>query len=370
MKPVETVLILGARAPVALDLCRSFALAGWKVILADSLRFPISRWSRCAKKFIRLPSPVYNPEEFKKSMLSLIEDFGVNLCIPTCEEVFHISLIKDQLPTRVFVDDIKLMDRLHNKWTFSQESISHFSVPKTCLVKDFRDWEHTEEYVFKPIYSRFGAETLLNKPADVVQDKILDSDLWIAQKKIIGEEVCVYSIWNKGIMRAYCLYLPKYRYKSGAGVYFEQISDQTIYESVKAFGEKLQFTGQLSFDFIIKKGIPYILECNPRATSGLHLLSKNVMSAFIGEAPYSSQKKEQSKALKFVMFWTNPGFLFSPDFWKSKDVVFSLKDPLPFFLQGIPLLELLYLRIIKGIPFTETMTQDIAFNGHEYSLLR
>ena len=52
------VLILGARAPACLEWARAFEHAGWKVTVADSLAHPLSRFSRAAERFVRLPEAV------------------------------------------------------------------------------------------------------------------------------------------------------------------------------------------------------------------------------------------------------------------------------------------------------------------------
>lgn len=49
------VLILGARAPACLEWARSFDEAGWTVSVGDSLSHPLSRFSRSAQHFVRLP---------------------------------------------------------------------------------------------------------------------------------------------------------------------------------------------------------------------------------------------------------------------------------------------------------------------------
>ena len=48
---MSAVLITGARAPVALHLARELHVAGRRVLLADTLRFPMSRATRTAASY-------------------------------------------------------------------------------------------------------------------------------------------------------------------------------------------------------------------------------------------------------------------------------------------------------------------------------
>ena len=77
------VLILGARAPACLEWARAFSQAGWTVTVADSLAQPLSRFSRAAEHFVRLPEPRHDPEAW-------IEALAVSythLTLPTNREV-------------------------------------------------------------------------------------------------------------------------------------------------------------------------------------------------------------------------------------------------------------------------------------------
>ena len=365
MKDRLGILILGARAPVALDLARRLGKAGHKIILADSMRFPLGRWSKYAIAYEKLPSPTFEAQAFKDRLKVIMDQYEIALCIPTCEEVFHLSKIHKDLPAHTAVSDFALMDRLHNKWKFSQWEDSPFHLPKTCLYSDFRDWEQIENYVYKPIYSRFGEQTLINVNRNILVKKIHAPDKWIAQEKIEGEEYCVYSLWKKGKLLAFSIYKPQYRFQGGASMFFQPIWDYQIFESVKKFGEKIAYNGQLCFDVIEAKDKAYVIECNPRATSGLHILGDEIASSILFGKEHYLRKPKQAYALKSAIFFSNPFHLFRKEVRQSKEVVFSWKDPLPFLMQIFGLLEFLFISIKYKITFTQSMTYDIAYNGCE-----
>lgn len=365
MKNRLGILILGARAPVALDLARRLGNAGHKILMADSMRFPLGRWSKYAFAYEKLPYPAFETQAFKDRLKAIINHYEIDLCIPTCEEAFHLSKIYQELPAQTAVADFALMDRLHNKWKFSQWENTLFHFPETCLYSDFQDWEHIEDYVFKPIYSRFGEQTLINANRKILEEKVLDGRKWIAQEKIEGEEYCVYSLWNKGKLLAFSIYQPQYRFQGGASMLFQPIWNHQIFESVKRFGEKINYNGQLCFDVIEAEGKAYVIECNPRATSGLHLLGDKIASSILFGEEHFLRTSKQAYALKFAILFSNPFHLFRKEVRKSKEVVFSWKDPLPFLLQSLGLFEFLCRSIKHKITFTQSMTYDIAYNGCE-----
>ena len=90
---MPVVLILGARAPVALDHARRFARQGWKVCLADSISCKGSVWSRSAHADIRIPSPRKDPRGFVREICVAAAAYRADLLLPTCEEVDRKSVV-------------------------------------------------------------------------------------------------------------------------------------------------------------------------------------------------------------------------------------------------------------------------------------
>lgn len=363
MQRKQSILILGARAPVALELCRSLGEKGHTIIMADSMRFPLGRWSKYAHAYVKLPSPNAFPKQYVDALRKIHQEHSIDLCLPTCEEVFHLSKALAELPFSVWLDQISLMDRLHNKWTFSQWKESPFCFPQTLLMKDFENWENSKEYVFKPKYSRFGEQTLINLSEKKVKAKLKQTKDWIVQEKIEGEEICVYSLWKNGKLLAFSIYKLACRHKGGAALLFQPLWKQKVYEAVRSFGESLNFNGQLSFDMIQTKEKIYVIECNPRATSGLHLLADGIAAAIIDEEPHILTDQQRARSLKTAILFSNPFYFTRKEVRRSKDAVFSLEDPKAFFFQILGLLEFLYRSLRFNISFTQSMTYDIAFDG-------
>ncbi len=359
---IETILITGARAPIALELARSFARAGQRVLMADSLHFTIARWSNAVDKYYILPSPRFKKQDFVNALQKIILTEKVTHLIPTCEEAFYISMFKNQFPCKVWTCDFTLMNQLHNKLTFYQTTSNYLQVPDTVLVRDFEDWENSENYVFKRVYSRFASSTIIQKKVfqkDFLGEK---ASQWIAQKFVKGKEICVYSVWDAGKMKAFSCYHPLFRAGKGAGIFFEPVQHLKIQQIVQNFGEAIQYSGQLSFDVIVNGEMIFFIECNPRGTSGGHLIHQFLADAFLNPKPIF-QPDNTDYAIKYLMWMMQlPSFL-NPKVRKAKDVIIQKKDMLPFLLQPLSLLEIVFNKFSKKVSWLEATTYDIEWNG-------
>jgi ATP-grasp domain len=361
-KKATTLLILGARAPVALELCRAFGSQGYRVILADSLHWPLARWSRFAARYVVLPPPAQAFVDFRSALQRLVEEEQVEHLIPTCEESFYVSYCRQDLACKVWTDKWQLLDQLHHKQRFLDLAKGFFAIPSTQSCTDFNDWENSKNYVFKPVYSRFGRQVLINRTAAECQPVRENPAAWIAQERIVGQEICVFSLWNEGHILAFVAYKPAIRLKNGAALVFEPYFHPAIYEAVDGLGKSLHYTGQLCFDVILKSGKPYVLECNPRSTSGIHLLGSALVPCFLQQIALAPLQNAPAKGLKTALWLSFQRQGFYPHHL-LQDVVFDRQDLVPFFGQVCSVLELVYLALRRRSSITRVSTWDIEWNG-------
>ncbi len=361
----HNILISGARAPIALEMARSFKKAGCRVIMIDSLHLTISRWSKHVDKYYVVASPRFFIHLFVKQVQDIIQNENISHFILTCEEAIFVSSRLSHFNCKVWTSPIELILKLHNKFEFTKYNSSKFPIPETKLLTDFKDWENSDTYVFKPVYSRFASSVIINKKIETGYILEAEKPKWIAQKKIIGKEICVYSIWDSGKLKAYAAYHPLYRAGKGAGVFFEPVFNDVVRAYVKGFGESINYTGQLSFDVIIDKNqTPYFIECNPRGTSGAHLLHENLAKAFLQNESFILKDKTEY-CIKYAMFILHLPSYFKRRTLKAKDVILKRNDIKPFLLQVLSLLEITYLKFSKNITWLEASTSDIEWNHDE-----
>ncbi len=360
---VARILITGARAPVALELARSFHADGHTVFVADTLWSSLTRWSSCVTRYYRLPAPAHDFKNFEKRLLAILNEEKIEHLIPTCEETFYVSQCRN-IPEscKVWTSVLPLLDQLHNKQLFSVLAEKYFSVPVTLRCDAFTDWTNTGKYVFKPVYSRFAASTLIGPPAYRCGEPQKNPTGWIAQEMLKGKEISVYSIWENGKMKAYTSYYSRYRAGIGAGIYFEACWHQETFEAVQKMGNDLGYTGQLCFDVMIQDGKSYVLECNPRATSGAHLLGGSLAGCFLNEQTVVV-RESPVYTLRLALFGTKPWLVFTRRFYKGSDILFSRKDPKPYLLQLLSLGEMLWKKVIYRQTLLQVTTEDIEWNG-------
>lgn len=357
-----TVLITGARAPIALEMARSFKRKGHRVIMVDCQYFSLARWSNTVDRYYRLPSPRFNQEGFIKRLRELIQEEHVDHLIPTCEEALFISAYHAVLPCKVWTSNQELSINLHNKYFFAQEFQHLLPIPKTVLVKDFKEWPASKDYVFKAVYSRFASAVFVQKQIDASYFKDDANEKWVAQQFIAGKEVCVYSIWEEGVLKAFAAYHPLYRAGKGAGIFFEPVHNTLILDYVQRFGVAIKYHGQLCFDVIIDQyEQPYFIECNPRGTSGAHLLHDKLVAAFLDKGLLFPDNKTDF-SIKYAMALLHSRASFAKRVRQSSDIIFSWTDLKPSFFQMFSLIEIVYIKLTKKMSLLEATTTDIEWN--------
>jgi hypothetical protein len=362
---MQTILITGARAPIALEMARSFHRIGHRVIMADSLHLTVSRWSNSVSKYYVTPSPRYEIDKYILHVQSIILVENVTHFIPTCEDALFVAANKKSFDCKVWTSTKELMLKLHNKHWFSQFASEQLNIPETILLDQFIDWENSDQYVFKPCYSRFASSIIIGKKLSENYFSKVEKSKWIAQRRILGFEICVYSIWDHGELKAYAAYHPLYKAGKGAGIFFEPVQNKTVFDNVNSFGSKINYTGHLCFDVIIDHhGTPFFIECNPRGTSGAHLINFKLANAYLGKEFYRYQSNNEF-CIMYAMAILHPLSFLKSRIIKAKDCIFDTKDLKPFFFQILSLVEISYIKLTKGTTWLEATTGDIEWNGDE-----
>jgi len=280
----QRILLTGGRAPVALDLARLFRAAGHTVFMAESREPILSQSCRAIERHFTVPAPNRDVDAYGRALGAIARDHAIDLVLPTCEELFHVSRARAHLPAscRLPVEPIETLRPIHDKWAFNQgaERLG-LPVPKTLLARtpaQAIDAVRTlGSCVLKPAYSRFAVNVVFadggrRDRARIAKLPIDATRPWLVQERVRGPEYCSYGFAVNGELKVHCVYDHAFTAGAGAGVSFEAIDHPAIERWIRDFVRAHRFTGQLAFDFIVAAdGRPYALECNPRSTSGLHL---------------------------------------------------------------------------------------------------
>lgn len=374
------VLILGARAPACLEWARAFAAAGWQVTVADSLAQPLSRFSRAAEHFVRLPEPRSNPNAWVDALAAVITQQGIDLLLPTCEEVFYLAHGLERLRPlcRVLTCDFALLHRLHHKGDFAAMTAGWaVAAPATQVLHDRSALpalaEEADKWVLKPAYSRFASQTLVRPSAAQIAKLQPSAEVpWVAQRFVAGQEYCSFSVLLNGQLRAHSSYRPRYRVGRGSGIYFDSCAPAPIRAFVEQFGSATSYTGQVGFDFIEDtQGRFHVLECNPRATSGVHLFDDQraqLVAALHEQSTSPLLATEQPRMIALAMLLlAAPQRVFNRGFWRdyadARDVIVQDGDSGPLHAQLLSLAEIIGRAVTRRCGLLAASTADIEWNG-------
>lgn len=379
---MPNVLILGGRAPVALDHARRFQRQGWKVNVADSIPCRLTGWSRSVAATLSLASPRYAPMAFAEGIRAAIRTHAIDLVVPTCEEVFYLSRYRNLLPAevRVLAGDFDTLRTLHSKWHFIEAAQGcGAAVPESRRVASLaeaRAWAGAEPVVLKPEYSRFGVHVRIHPEGLPMRAKELDvAGAWVAQRYHAGTELCSYGVASEGRLLAHAVYRPSYRIQRSSSYYFEPHACEKIRGFVSSFVRKMNFTGQISFDWIQgEDGEATVIECNPRATSGLHLFADDdALPAALMDTAGDCVEPSRMQPAMIAALMLSAGLYqamagstlprWRHDYRRARDVITRPQDRSPLAGGLLDLGSYSRLAIRQGCNLREAATRDIEWDG-------
>jgi hypothetical protein len=372
-------MILGARAPAALEWARAFHTCGWEVVSADSLRWPLSRFGRSVARHVWLPEPRRDPSRWTEALGQAVESLDIDLVVPTCEEVFYLGAGRDRIPCRVVSMPLPALQGLHHKHHFALSTRGWpAEAPESQLLtgpaEAARFASTSRDWVFKPAFSRFASRVLVGPEAEsVLALRPTAARPWVAQRRVRGREHCSYSLLHEGRLQAHACYHPRHRVGRGSGIWLEPTSPPSVRDFVERFGLETGFTGQVGFDFIEdESGRCHVLECNPRATSGVHLFDDQpgeLVAALLGTrggdvllpTPGPRMVAMAMLLTGFARLALQPGF--RRDFAAGRDVVSRPGDRGPAWGQIPALVEVVGRAVARRTGLLSAMTSDIEWDG-------
>lgn len=344
-----TILITGAELPASIGLARLFGQAGHRVILAGCVWWATGRASRYVARYYQLPSPRFDYEEFADTVETVLRTENVDLVIPCFEEVFYLARLMEDLGKShlLFADSLGQLEALHDKYAFMEvlqaQGMRH---PKSHRITEMDDLlgraADGGDWILKPVHSRFSENVYFAPNAQLIRGLDVSEDSpWVLQQRLTGRPVCTYSVVHNGEVTAHAAYTSLLSRGAGAGVACESIQHPSSLAWVTDLVAKLGFHGQISFDFIEGgDGLPYPIECNPRATSGAFFVSylPKVVDAFLSHEHPISQPTEPEKIINRLV-----GTLMQIESRKDRgerkrirgitkacrDYYFSYRDPMP-----------------------------------------
>lgn len=421
------ILLSNGRFPVSLDLARQLRKGGHHVFTVDPMQYHVCKFSIDVKKSWQTPAPSRDPAGYVDAVKRVIRKANIDMIIPIHEEIFYLAESYDkEITERLFAPSFSTLYELHNKWEFHRTlNRCRLDTADTHLCTTRGDIDRLDrslEWALKPALGRASAGVHHLRPGQEFDAGTIDLSPerpYLAQEWVKGRRYCTYGVVRDGHMQAFGIYPVLETIDGSSSVYFEAVEHEGIKEYVTTLASELQFTGQMALDFVEEgldedelHGSPRALyhhvgqrlrglkqpsdeedrngnlgspskaprrlvaiECNPRATSGIHLWSGTPKLALAFQD--TDRKLPELSAKPGFARQTAPGMLMwerkRTSAWRyfqhlnrllrTRDVIWSLKDFGPVLLQ--PFLLASYYRIchnMGGISLAEMFQSDLIWD--------
>ncbi len=371
----NTVLLTLGRLPKGLDLARSFQLAGFRVVVADPFRWHLMRVSNAVNQSYQVTAPNVDSERYLDELAAIIRREQVSIVVPVSEETMYVAALKERIAPDILVYGMAqaTLLALHDKQRFIEIAAGiGLPVPETYRLDDPRAGKLVQsgDYVLKPVNTCAGKGVEI-KTKGTRPPSLADAASMIVQRHVSGWHACSFSMAHEGRVMLTVVYRGTIM-NGTVAVGFERIDGRTgIEQWVETFVAQTGCSGFIAFDFIITEdGQPYAIECNPRVTSGIHFLPTDIIAPMMLN-PNRSMPPRLRVDRHFQQFWpslteTQARIFRWPAFWRhlrslfrSRDVTWQWRDPLPFLLMPFTSMKILWTAMTTEKTLGEVATDDI-----------
>jgi hypothetical protein len=285
------VLVTSARMPFALAIVRRLSRAGHEVHASDTYATAPGSHSRYLSGHLVTASPKGDTARFAEQVAGYCAEHGIEVIVPTWEEAFYLACRREVVEAggaRLFTGSFEALARLHDKHSF-QVLVEKLGIraPVGVTVRSDEElreavgrWPH---YFGRGVFSRGGVTLLTNTGPLAGRVRVEDvhptpDQPWLVQEFVQGPMVCTYSTLHAGRVTAHCMYRAPRQFHHSTGIQFESIDGSESVEAVRRLGAELDYTGQMSLDFVAADDGLVIIECNPRATDGTLLMEDSELA--------------------------------------------------------------------------------------------
>ncbi|GAA3032047.1 carbamoyl-phosphate synthase large subunit [Microbacterium dextranolyticum] len=292
------VLVTSSRNTFALDIVRKLGSLGHEVHASDTYGGAVGSHSSYLAGHLVTSSPRFATDAFVAEISDYVAEHGIELIIPTFEEVFYLAARAAELPAgvRVYAGSFADLARLHDKASFQRlAQDAGVPIPETVVATSPAELKDATarfpRYFARAAFSRGGVGLLTNTGplagAVSIDDCVPTPDQpWLVQPYVDGPMVCSYSTIVDGRVTAHCTYTAPEQWHHSTAIAFLAVDSTDTLAYAQRIVDRLDpsFTGQLSFDFIDTGEGLRIIECNPRPTNGVILLeAEGFARALVGE---------------------------------------------------------------------------------------
>jgi hypothetical protein len=277
--------VTSSRMPFALDAIRKLGERGHEVFASDSYEASPGNHSRYLSGHFVTSSPSGDPEGFAADVEKIAAENEIELVLPMFEEVFYLAAQRERLSqvTRVYAPPFRTLAQVHDKGTF-QELCDRLEIrtPHTVLAHNQQELQEAIErfpaYFARAAFSRGGVGLLTNTGPlaghlSLGECSPTEANPWLVQEFVDGPMHCTYSALHGGKVASHMSYRAPRQWEHSTGIQFLSVDPSETLPTVEQLGSDLDWEGQMSLDFIeTGKGL-VMIECNPRPTDGVLLMT-------------------------------------------------------------------------------------------------
>ncbi len=377
----RTVLFTLGRLPKGLDICRSFAAAGWRVVVAEPHARHLCGASNSVTRSVRMPAPADGKRAYLQSLAEAVRKHGADLVVPVSEEAMHVAFLPRLLPdVPVFAMPPGAMLALHHKGRFVEVAReAGVAVPETqALGSDAAaTMAAAGRVVVKPVHSAAGrgVRVLAQGAALPDPDPAAPS---VVQRFLPGAEFSSCSVARNGLVLGTAIYRGV-QFAGSVACAFERVEHPDAEAWIARLVAALGWTGFISFDLREDEaGRIHGIECNPRTTSGLHFFeTEDIAAAILG----ARDTLRHCKARRLQQVWScltetqlaafrlDRGFpRHLRNLLTTRDVTWAARDPWPVLSMPYTAWPIMRDAARKRVPFGEVATLDVGWFEGETNL--
>jgi predicted ATP-grasp superfamily ATP-dependent carboligase len=371
-----TVLLTLGRLPKALDLCRSFARAGWRVVVAEPFARHLCGASSAVARSIRVPPPVAGKRDYLEALAYVARAEGAELIVPVSEETMHVAFLQPLLTgVRVLTMQPALVLALHHKGGFVEIARQVGApVPETHPLGSAEGvaLSARSRVVVKPVHSCSGRGVRVLPPGGPLPPPDPAAPA-VVQRFIPGEEFSSCTLAHAGRVLGTVVYRGT-QFAGSVAVAFERVTHPAVEDWITRCVAALGWSGFISFDFRVDgEGRVFGIECNPRTTSGLHFFEPDDLAPAI-LAPDAAVPLRFRAETRLQQFWScltetqlalfRRGGGFGQHLRRlltTRDVSWSARDPLPLLTMPYTAWPILRMAAARRVPFGEVATLDVGW---------
>ena len=279
------VLITSSRMPFALDAIRKLGERGHDLVACDSYAASPGSHSHYLSGHFTTASPSGEPEQFAADVEGIARDHAIDVILPMFEEVFYLAAKHERLSavTRLYAPPFRTLAQVHDKGTFQQLCDKlEIRTPHTVLAHSPQELEEAigrfPRYFARAAFSRGGVGLLTNTgplaghlaPGDC---RPTEANPWLVQEFVDGPMHCTYSALHGGRVASHMSYRAPRQWEHSTGIQFLSVDPADTLPTVERLGSELGWDGQMSLDFIETGDGLVMIECNPRPTDGVLLMT-------------------------------------------------------------------------------------------------